>query len=109
MLERLPSGSGARAEYLKPEGLRAEPNPNPHPNPNPNPNPNPTPNPNPNPNPDPDQVRRHKASKHDLVANYLCLSALKGDVGMSHDAAEKFTLSLPSWADRLQNDMAAAD
>ena len=54
-------------------------------------------------------MRRHKASEHDLVANYLCLSARKGGVGMSHDAAEKFALSLPSWADRLQNDMAAAD
>jgi hypothetical protein len=54
-------------------------------------------------------VRRHKASEHDLVAKYLCLSARMGGVGMPYAAAEKFVLKLPSWAERLQNDMAAAD
>ena len=54
-------------------------------------------------------VRRHSASEHDLIANYLSLSARKGGVGMPGDAAEKFALSLPSWAERLQNESAAAD
>ena len=54
-------------------------------------------------------MRRHKASEDELFANYLCLSARKGGVGMPRTAAEKFVLRLPAWAERLENEMAAAN
>ena len=54
-------------------------------------------------------MRRHKASEQELFETYLCLSARKGGVGMPRNAAAKFVLTLPAWAERLQNEMAAAD
>ena len=54
-------------------------------------------------------MRRHKTSEHEFFANYLCLAARNGGVGMPPTAADKFVLALPAWAERLQNEMAAAD
>ena len=59
--------------------------------------------------PGPDQVRRQKASESDLVEFYLCAPEGLGGVGMSERDAAKFLGKLPAWAERVQNDIVAAD
>ena len=59
--------------------------------------------------PGPDHVRRQKASESDLVEFYLCAPEGLGGVGMSERDASKFLVKLPAWAERVQNDIVAAD
>jgi hypothetical protein len=54
-------------------------------------------------------VRRHKASESELVESYLCAPEGTGGVGMMERDAVKFLVKLSSWAERVQNDIIAAD
>ena len=54
-------------------------------------------------------MRRQKASESELVESYLCAPEGTGGVGMTERDASKFLVKLSSWADRVQNDLIAAD